>query len=148
MIGSLGERWDYETAWEVAAGRGTSGGHAVQSSSWAALKIHLLVLKKNQRTFWPTQKVLALLVTMFPSVPHNRAATAVGMQAGMKKLRNSEAEFNFMLLCFLSFFFRIQLLKGSASGPRDQLALSETFLAVPAEVLLASGLGVGVQPAP
>ena len=67
----------------------------------------------------------------------------------MKKLRNSEAEFNLMLLCFSFFLFRIKFLKGSASGPRDQLALSETFLAVPAgEVLLASGLGVGVQPAP
>ena len=52
--------------------------------------------------------------------------------------------------CFAFFFpLRIKFLKGSASGPRDQLAMSDTFLAVPAgEVLMAPGVGVGVQPAP
>lgn len=140
--------WDYETAWEVAAGRGTKRWTRCSVKLLGRIKNTSFSFKKIKELFGQPKKVLALLVTMFPSVPHNRAATAVGMQAGMKKLRNSEAEFNFMLLCFLSFFLEYSCLKAALLAPGTSWRCLK-LLAVPAgEVLLASGLGVGVQPAP
>lgn len=69
--------------WQQAEGR--SGGHAVQSSSWAALKIHLL-FKKSKELFGQPKKVLALLVT----VP--LSATQPGSHCSWDTSRDEEAQ--------------------------------------------------------